>query len=362
MNRRVLQVLGRSAGGIARHVAQVVEALDGRDGLVVDVACPPDLPIEMPKQPIEIRIPDGLFGHGGAIRALRSVVAGGGYSVVHAHGLRAGVDSALAARGKADVITTVHNLVRGEIAGKRVPVDRLAEPLVVRLSDRTLAVSEEIAQRLRSATASRAARVEVLYLGIAAPRKIRSSPDEVRAALGVGRARHLAVAVARLAPQKALPVLFDAISRTTSGVTLLVLGEGPLGSELRNLVARSGLQERIHFLGFRDDVADVVAAADVFCLSSVWEGIPLAAQEAISLGTPIVSTDVGGMSELITDRRSGRLVPVGDAAALADAIDEVCASPETRRSYVAQARADLAERFSTDKMLARLQELYGGRR
>lgn len=360
MNARVLQVLGRSAGGIARHVAQVVEALDARDGLVVDVACPPDLPIKMPKRPIDLRIPDGIFGHARAIRALRSVVANGRYDVVHAHGLRAGIDSALAARGKATVITTVHNLVRSEIAGKRAVVDRLAEPLVVRLSDRTLSVSEEIAQRLRGALRSRADRVEVLYLGIGSAPEVRMSRDEVREALGLDRHQHLAVAVARLAPQKALPVLFDAIARTTQDVTLVVLGEGPLSSELRALVARRGLDDRIRFLGFRRDVADIVAAADVFCLSSVWEGVPLAAQEAILLGTPIVSTDVGGMSELISDRRSGRLVPTGDAAALATAIDEVCASPDIRRSYIAQAQADLAEGFSTDKMLERLRVLYGG--
>lgn len=359
MNARVLQVLGRSAGGIARHVAQVIEALDGRDGLVVDVACPPGLPIDMPKEAIHLRIPDGLFGHGRAIRALRSVVTDGRYDVVHAHGLRAGIDSALAARGRARTITTVHNLVRPEIAGKRAPVDRLAEPLVVRLSDRTLAVSEEIARRLRSGPPSATRRVEVLYLGIGPAPAVGASSEEVRKALGVAREQHLAVAVARLAPQKALPVLFEAISRTERAVTLVVLGEGPLESELRALVARTGLQERIHLVGFRADVADIVAAADVFCLSSVWEGVPLAAQEAILLGTPIVSTDVGGMSELISDRRSGRLVPPGDAAALAAAIDEVCASPETQRSYVTQAQADLAQRFSTDKMLARLQVLYG---
>lgn len=358
MMGRVLQVLGRSAGGIARHVAQVVEALNGRDGLIVDVACPPDLPIEMPKRPIDLRIPDGVFGHAGAIRALRAVVVSGRYSVVHAHGLRAGVDAALAARGKATVITTVHNLVRSEIAGKRAVLDRFAEPLVVRLSDRTLAVSEEIARRLRGAVRSRADRVEVLYLGIGSAPDIRMSRDEVRAALGIDRDQHVAVAVARLAPQKALPVLFDAIARATTAVTLLVLGEGPLGSELRALVARRGLDDRIRFLGFRRDVADIVAAADVFCLSSVWEGVPLAAQEAILLGTPVVSTEVGGMSELISDRRSGRLVPSGDAAGLAAAIDEVCASAAIRRSYIEQAQADLAERFSTEKMLTRLQILY----
>lgn len=360
MRARVLQVLGHSAGGIARHVAQVVEALDGSDGLTIDVACPPDLPIQMPKPAHELVIPAGLGGHLRAIRALRSIVSDGGYTMVHAHGLRAGIDSAWATRGRAPSITTVHNLVRAEIAGKRAVVDRWAEPLVVRFSDRTLAVSEEIAGRLRQAAPSRADKIEVLYLGIGAAPAVHKTREEVRAELGLTDDRHVAVAVARLAPQKALPVLFDAIGATKEPVTLAVLGEGPLEAELRSYVARQHPSEDIRFLGFRSDVADVVAAADVFCLSSIWEGVPLAAQEAILLGTPVVSTDVGGMSELIVDRRSGRLVPAGDATALAAAIAEVCLSGEVRAGYVEQARLDLAERFSTDRMLARLRQLYLG--
>lgn len=358
MSVRVLQVLGRSAGGIARHVAQLTGALDARDGFVVDVACPLDLPIEMPKDPLPLTIPDGWRGHVGAIRDLRALVSAGAYDIVHAHGLRAGVDSALAARGKAPVLTTVHNLVRPEIVGKRAVLDRVAEPLVVRLSARTLTVSEEIARRLRAATFSRPDRVEVLYLGIGPSPEIEARRSEVRAALGLRDDRYLAVAVARLAPQKALPVLFDAVARTRSQVTLVVLGEGPLESDLRALVSARGLDDRIRLLGFRNDIADIVAAADVFCLSSIWEGVPLAAQEAILLGTPIVSTDVGGMKELISDRRSGRLVPVGDPAALATAIDEICSSPGSAESYARRARVDLAERFSTENMLSRLTALY----
>lgn len=360
MTRRVLQVLGRSAGGIARHVAQITQALDGSEGLAVDIACPPDLPIAMPKEPIPLHIPDGVSGHLGAIRALRSIVKSGGYHCVHAHGLRAGIDSALASRSRAATITTVHNLVRNEIAGRRAVFDRLAEPLVVHLSQRTLTVSEEIANRLREAAPSRTDRIEVLYLGIGDAPRVNLDRESVRARLGIEPEQRLAVTVARLAPQKALPILFGAVAEARTPLTLAVLGEGPLESELRALVDARGWDDRIQLLGFRDDVSDIVAAADVFCLSSIWEGVPLAAQEAILLGVPIVSTDVGGMGELITDRVSGRLVPSGDRAALAAAIDEVCGSAEIASSYVASARDHLRTRFSTATMLERLAALYRG--
>lgn len=357
MTRRVLQVLAASAGGIARHVSHVTSALDG-DDLIVDVACPPDLPIPMPKPVLGLRIPDGMHGHRQAIGALRGYLDERSYDLVHAHGLRAGIDAAVAARGRCEVIVTVHNLVRPEIAGPlRSKLERVAEPLVVRLTDRTLAVSQEIADRLKQAAPAAAAKIEVLYLGIGGgPVPARGRAD-VRRELEVPESSCLVVAVARLAPQKALEVMVEAIAMTASA-RLVVVGEGPLESELREVVRRHSLGQRVRFVGFRPDVADIVAAADVFGLSSVWEGVPLSVQESIMLGVPVVSTDVGGMSEIVVDGRSGRLVPPGDGPALARAIDELCASPETRSLYAAAARADLRLRFSTEAMLERLTVLY----
>ncbi|MDP9068074.1 MAG: glycosyltransferase family 4 protein [Actinomycetota bacterium] len=356
---RVLQVLGRSAGGIARHVSQLAGALDGRDGLTIDVACPPDLPIPMPKPSLDLVVPDGLRGHGPAIAKLRGLVKEHRYDLVHAHGLRAGIDSAVAARGLAQVVVTVHNLVRDDIAGRRAPIDRLAEPAVVRLSDRTLAVSRDIAAHLVAAARSSAHKVEVLYLGVGDPPQVRRATAEVRAELGLRSAdRCLLVTVARLAPQKALPVMFEAVAGMSPRPLLAVLGEGPLEGELRERVADLALEEDVRFLGFRGDVADVVAAADVFCLSSTWEGVPLSVQEAILLGTVVVGTDVGGMSEVITDRETGRLVAAGDSAGLRAAVAELCGSPELRERYATRAREALVERFSTTAMLQRLSTLY----
>ena len=358
MSRKVLELLSYSAGGIARHVAQVTSALDGTDGLEIDIACPPGLPVAMPKESIELVVPSGLTGHARAIVELRRLLRRGRYDVVHAHGLRAGIDAALAARGLCQVIVTVHNLVSSEIAGGRARIDRFAEPAVARLAGRTLCVSQQIADHLRGVSPGSSHKIEVLYLGIGDAPTVTRSRDEVRDELGVERGRCLAVTVARLAPQKALPVMFRALRDTKAQPVLAVLGEGPLEAELRAESARLGVSDRVRFLGFRDDVADVVGAADVFCLSSVWEGVPLAVQEAILLGVPVVATAVGGMNEIVADGRSGRLVPVGDHTALAAAIDEVCGSTEVGRRFATQARSDLAARFSTANMLARLRALY----
>ncbi len=355
---RVLQVLGRSAGGIARHVSQITAALDGSDGLQIDIAGPTDLPIPLPKAVIPLDIPEGpIGGHRQAVIALTRLLRS--YDVVHAHGLRAGIDAGIAAR-RADRASwlTVHNLVRTEISGLKAHLYKRAEAAAVLATGHTFAVSHDIARHLRSAIPRRADKIEVLHLGIGeAPATDRSRAD-VRASLGVKDGARLIVSVARLAPQKSLDVLLDALAMLRTDASLAILGEGPLHAALEHKARSLGLEGRVQFLGFRADVADHIAAADAFSLSSVWEGVPLAAQEAILLGTPVVGTDVGGMRELIANKVSGRLVPPGDPSALAEALDEVLTSPERAAAYARAAQDGLRERFSTDRMLARLRDAY----
>ena len=351
---RVLQVLGFSTGGIARHVAQVTEALDG-NGFEVDVAGPVTLPLEMPKPVLPVTIPGGpLKGHRAAIRRLREIVDAGRYDVVHAHGLRAGIDAALAARGRCPVVLTVHNLVHPDVAGRaKYLVYRQAEWLAVRLTDHTFAVSAEIASHLKGAR-----KVEVLYLGIGDSPAVVRERTAIRAELGVREDERLVVTASRLAPQKALPVMFEALAAVDVPFVLALLGTGPQEEELRRAAAEQGIAERVRWLGFRRDVADYIAAGDVFCLSSVWEGVPLAAQEAILLGVPVVATAVGGMPELVEDAVTGRLVPPRAPGALAAALGQVLGNEALRKTFADGGRARLTERFSTERMLARLASEY----
>ena len=358
---RVLQVMGRSAGGMARHVAQVTEALDGRNGMTIDIACPADVPLDMPKEPIPLFIPRGpIVGHKQAVARIAQLLDS--YDVVHSHGLRAGIDAGLAAR-RAGVrsFVTVHNLVQPEIAGKfRVSFYKRAEAAAVWANDHTFAVSQDIARHLRGMWPRRAADIEVLYLGIGDAPTLRADRIEMRTSLGLEPESALIVSVSRLVPQKSLGTLLRAMTHLQTDANLVVVGEGRLREQLETEMRALGLQDRVHFLGFRRDVADWVAAADVFTLSSIWEGVPLAAQEAVLLRTPVVATDVGGLRELISNKVSGRLCPPRDPVALARAIDEVLTDKERARAYSEAALASLEQRFSTKVMLERLAEAYRG--
>lgn len=357
---RVLQVLGRSAGGIARHVALLVRELDGHDGFEVDAAGPADTPVVIPKPVHDIVIPDGpLIGHRKAITELRRTIAEGNYQVVHAHGLRAGVDAALAARTEGvTVLLTCHNLLRPDVSGGiKARLYRWAEPLAVRLTSRTFAVSKDMTEHLRRASGSAADRVETLYLGVGDPPRTMADARAVRAQLGVGESP-LIVTASRLSAQKSVDVMLSAVARLPDVVCLAILGRGPAESELREHAASLGIDQRVKWLGWRDDAADVIAAGDVFCLSSVWEGIPLAVQEAMLLGTPVVGTRVGGMPEIVEDRVGGRLVPKNDPERLAEALVDVLESPQTAKLYAAHARERLLEVFSRERMLVTLKDAY----
>ena len=357
---KVLEVLGTSTGGVAAHVARITEELDSDPGFEIEIAGSPDLPAEMPGDVHPLHVPKSPFGHRQAVRALESLISERGYHVIHGHGLRAGIDAARAARrAGVPAVVTVHNLVQPEIAGAlKARAFRMAEPLVAKLSDRTLAVSEEIADRLKSAAPARAATIEVLHLGVGEAPAVARSREDVRRDLKLDVNDRMVVTVARLVPQKSLHVLLDAVAQLPRTVHLAILGEGRLEGELRTTAEAAGIADRVHFLGFRSDVADHLAAADAYALSSIWEGVPLSAQEAILLGTPIVATRVGGMPELIEDRISGRLVPRDDPGALASALSEVLEDRAGAEGYARKAAEDLTKNFSTSAMLARLIDIY----
>ena len=357
---RVLQVLGNSAGGIARHVATIASELGDDDRFDIAVAAPGELPVSIDRREIDLEIPDGPLGHRAVIARLRDHITKRGYEVVHAHGLRAGIDSGRAARHSgAHRVVTVHNLVRPEVAGKvKAPLYRAAEPLCLSSVDHVFCVSRDIASTLGALKIPRPPVIEVLHLGAGPAPGIDVDKEAVRSSLEVPDGDALIVTVARLSPQKALHVLLEAVASLRRPSVLAILGEGPLETELKQLASDLGVADRVRWLGFRDDVSDHISAADIFCLSSIWEGIPLAAMEAMALDTPVVATAVGGMDELIANGVSGRLVPPDDPRALCVALEEVLEEPLAAAGLAERARKVLSVNFSTERMLEKLASHY----
>ena len=166
-----------------------------------------------------------------------------------------------------------------------------------------------------------------------------------RAELGVPAGSPFAVCVANAAKFKAIPVLLEAFGQVDPalGAVLGLVGRGHDTPAHRALVARHPHPERVRFLGFRDDVHGVVAAADLKVLASTHgESLTRAVNEAMAIGTPVLITDIPGNADLVEHGVSGWKVPPGDAAALARAMERLLASAPLRRGLAAGARARVA--------------------
>lgn len=321
----VLLVAAHSAGGIGRHVRTLVERLPAR-GVDVTV-CAPAATLAFlglsngSPQAIDTAVgATGPVARRSARRALRRAAKGA--DVVHAHGLRAGADC-VALAASVPLVVTWHNAPLG---GRlwRLQHGALAR-YVARSTDLTLAASSDLAAAARSAGARRVREVFVAAPALPPPRR---TAGEVRAELGVGE-RPLVLAVGRLQHQKRLDVLVAAAAGWADDDTapvVVIAGDGPDRDSLAAQAAELGASVRL--LGARDDVPDLLVAADLVALPSEWEARALVAQEALRSGVPLVATAVGGLPELVGD--AAVMVPVGDASALRTAIESVLAEPAQR--------------------------------
>jgi glycosyltransferase involved in cell wall biosynthesis len=317
---RVLLVLGTSAGGVGRHVEGLVRGLTDRGHNVV-VACPREVAerfglaeVATAVVPVEVSDRPRPLSDAAAVRELRALVHGA--DVVHAHGLRVAALTALAASASGvRVVATLHNAPPGGVVTG--VVYSALERLVARRCDLVLGVSADLVERMQRLGA------EATGLAVVpAPPRRPAGLDRyaVHAGLGIDARTALAVVVARLAPQKGLDLLLDAHHELTDlDLLTVVAGDGPLRGELESRIVAEGLPVRL--LGRREDVPDLLGAADVVVSSARWEGQPVGLQEALHAGAAIVATDVGGTAAVVGD--AAVLVPPADPTSLSRAIRDV---------------------------------------
>lgn len=323
---RVLQLLGPSSGGIRRHVAYLTDQLRA-SGWAVGVAGPAGV-LDVLDHVVPVPSGSGPRAVLRAREALRPLLAS--YDVVHAHGLTAGwiavLGRARSGARRPPLVVSVHNLVLDDVAGRSAAMLRKVEGWLPARADATIAISAEVAHRF--AASAGAARIHVIPPAGPAPTPTRSAL-EVRADLGLDPGDDLVVTAARLSPQKGLDVLLDAAEAAVSRRPRLrwfVFGEGALRSALEAEISRRGLAGVVHLAGPLPRVDDELAAADVVAVTSKWESGPLVVLEALSLGRPVVSTRVGLAPDVI-DATRGRIVEVGAAGDLADAVVELLCDP-----------------------------------
>ncbi len=286
------------------------------------------------------------------LRALRP-------DVVHTFLLVAGLYGRLAAllAGVPVIVATEAN-VYARKAPRHIWLERLLGPFTWRV----VASSKAVQQFASRQTWVPIEKMPVLYNAIDFE-ALAGGPSraEARVRLGLGADELVVGCIGRLTEQKGYPVLLDAFALVAPRfpeARLVVVGDGPDEPRLRQQVAALNLGERVRLLGVRRDLATIFAALDVFALASRWEGLPLAALEAMGCGLPVVTTAVGGSVEAIESGESGLLVPPGDAAAFAAALARLLGDPELRQRLGQEARARSRARFGLEVHLERLARLY----
>ena len=280
--------------------------------------------------------------------------------VVHAHLPVAGICGRIAARlaGVRHVVYTEHN-----VPDRYALPTRVLNQRTYRMNTLVVAVSDEVRRAVESYANGRPAIVTVQNAVDAdALAAMPVERDAVRREFGFASDAPVVATVGNMTPKKGHTYLLAAAAQVLTqypAARFLLVGLGPLAEALKAEAGRRGLEGRFVFTGFRPDAVRLVAAADVFVLSSVHEGLPIALLEAMALGKPSVVTRVGGVPEA-TDETSSVLVPSQDAGALADGIGRLLASPDLRGRMGAAAHAKSQARYGVPQMVRTIEQLYSG--
>ncbi|MDX1969709.1 MAG: glycosyltransferase [Planctomycetaceae bacterium] len=287
-------------------------------------------------------------GRLGQVRELTRWLRQERIDVVHTHNTYPHVYASLAARwaGVPVVVQTRHGQRAGHGWKSRV-LYRSAAWLV----DRVVAVSDDAARLCVAADGLRAEKVTRIWNGI------DLSDFEYHGPV----AAPIAISVARLSPEKDFPTLLRAVARAAATIPelrLKIVGDGPERGALERLSADLGLAARVAFLGERTDVPSLLKSAGFFVTASLTEGISLTLLEAMAVGLPVVATDAGGNGEIVVDGETGRITPIGDVDALADAIVEMCRRQGDWPALGRAGRERVCDHFDVRRMVDDYEALY----
>lgn len=338
--------------GVGEHLLTLADGLRAQHHVVVAARRHTGLleraeALGVSAQPIDPDNPDGL----------EQWFAGGSFTHVHVHagiGWEGhGLIRAAHRAGVPHVLRTEHLPYLLTDPGQRAEYRDTLD-----LVDRVICVSEVSAESFRQ-EAPRHDQVVTILNGVAEPSPLLHR-EAVRRRLGIGDAP-VALMVARFSAQKAHAVLLDAwsaiIGRTPRAV-LLLAGDGPMLMPVAVQVGRRRLAASVRLLGHRDDVADLMGAADVLVLPSTFEGLPLVVLEAMASGLPVVASDAPGNREAVEHGTTGWLTPVGDAAALAKAVSDALNDPVRRAAAARASRIRFVDRFHAQRMIHQTADLY----
>jgi glycosyltransferase involved in cell wall biosynthesis len=279
------------------------------------------------------------------------------YSIVHTHTSKPGIVGTLAARrvGIPAIIHTVHLFPFHEETGRIATAAYVgAERLAARWCGRIVTVSEFQRDWALRMGIGRPEQIVAIPNGVPTERATSTrSRAQVRAELGIGEA-FMMLSTGRLAEQKGLEHLIRAASLLRPempSAKVVLAGDGPLAQRLAKLISDLGLEDMVTLLGFRSDVGDLLAAADLVVLPSLWEGLSISLLEAMAAGKPVVTTTLGSNREVTNNGETAVLVPPKDPVSLAAAIRTLSTDRSRLEELGKRGREVQVERYTMRGML-----------
>jgi glycosyltransferase involved in cell wall biosynthesis len=290
---------------------------------------------------------------------LTSLLKAGKFALVHAHDGNSKIKALLASlwlNPRPKIIATQHFVEPAYTKrhGWKGWASRIAHSIVNTQVSRHIAVSQAVREAMVHRGEAPSSRISVVPNGVTIDRSSAElTAVAKRSELRVDEATPLIVTVARLAPEKGISYLVRAIKEVKASLiplSVVIVGDGALRQSLEKEVSDLDLSSTVKFLGFREDVLAIVAAADIFVLPSIAEPFGIALVEAMALGKPCIAVNAGGPVEIVADGETGILVPACDPHALADAIINLVQNGGRAKAMGAEGMRRAEERFSAKAM------------
>ena len=294
------------------------------------------------------------------IRALRDLLVEEKVDLIHAHLLGSNVYGAVVAilTGK-PMIATFHGAV--DVAARERFL-RTKFFLIGWGASKIVCVSKRLEQELATRSTLPPGKLKLIYNGVDPSSFHRETRSDLRAELGLAPESTVVVSIGDIRPAKGYEYLIEAAFRMFEhdpNTHFVVVGHQreALFRQLMSKIQGSEKKPRIHWLGFREDVGDILLQADIFLLPSTSEGFSISTVEAMMAGVPVIATRSGGPEEIICNQETGFLIPVKDSSAIVEAIESLKV-PDTRKRLVEKARLVAGEKFGLTTMLNEYRGLY----
>jgi glycosyltransferase involved in cell wall biosynthesis len=299
------------------------------------------------------------------VHQIRNIITHNKIDLIHSQGARADFFARLGGRlaGIRHILCTVAMPVEGfDVGSLRKMIYRFMDRLSERYVEKFIAVSESLKNALIEGRGIAPHRVTRIYNGIELDKyNPELKKTSFRSDWGISPAATIVGAIGRMVWQKGFKFLIKAIpdiAGVTPNARFLLVGDGPLRPDLENLARELDVYDRVIFTGFRSDIPDLLSTMDVLVVPSLLEGFPMITLEAMALATPVVATQIHGISEQIVDGKEGVLIPPRNTDALAKAVKQLITDRELSARLGTAARKRVESSFSVKKMVRETEKVY----